>query len=80
MIVTVSVLVVLLLAFAVPSVIAARQERQRRRRRQSMKAEPAWWPQFEREFRAYVGQLELQRRHADARPSDPRQTRRPDSD
>jgi|GEM_PF-4417733 len=70
MILTLAVLAALLLAFAAPGLIAAYERRQRRRERGRSEVEPAWWPQFEREFHTYVRRLEAQRRHPGASSRD----------
>jgi hypothetical protein len=57
-------IVVIVLAFVVPGVLVSLRERSREGQRDSAVAAPRWWPQFEREFRAYVRQLERGTRDA----------------
>jgi hypothetical protein len=66
MILPIVVIVVIVLAFGVPGMLTALRDRSRRRQRRSSPVSPGWWPQFEREFRAYVRELEHDGQRGDA--------------
>ena len=61
MILPIVAIVVILLAFGVPGILVSLRERSHQRDRRTPAAAPGWWAEFEREFRAYVRQLERER-------------------
>jgi hypothetical protein len=67
MILPIVVIVVIVLAFGVPGMLVSLRDRSQERDRRAPVAAPGWWAEFEREFRAYVRQLERER--GDARGS-----------
>lgn len=70
------VIAVIVLAFAVPGLVVSLRDRSQSRPRPApQEPGPAWWPQFERDFRDYVRRLEHERRRRDLR-----QLRRPHAD